>query len=191
MTVPAASDHERDVRAAIAAAAAGDTMMLRLLDRNPGIVRGGQDLPQPLPYAVRAGHIEAVRVLLDAGAPPDHIGGWGDTLVEAPRSRVRGGRAAGRRRPTAARSGHAVPDAHRPSDSSPRIGDRRRRTRARAPRRRFVAGEPPRPLRRHATAPRGPRPRATSAALLLDRGADIDAVHGAGLGARTIRPRRD
>ena len=40
----------------------------------------------PLGFAVREGHLEAVQVLLGAGANPDQMASGGDTLIEVART---------------------------------------------------------------------------------------------------------
>lgn len=178
------ADREGDIRAAIAAATSGDVLTLRrLLARDPSIVGGGHDSPQPLPFAVREGHIDAVRFLLGAGAPPDHIGGWGDTLIET--ARDRGFEDIGRLiedacqriarvKPSETHTDHPMHLAAEAGDikqvralldAGPSLvhrGDRSGGT----PLHRAVIGRAPNVV-----------------ALLLDRGADIHAVHGAGLGS--------
>ena len=53
------------------AADAGDTAALRrLLDKDPGLSRSEYWYQHPLHYAVRGGHLEAVKLLLDAGGDP-------------------------------------------------------------------------------------------------------------------------
>ena len=174
-----------DLRAAIDAAASGDVLTLgRLLEHDPSLVRGGHDMPQPLPYAVRYGHVDAVRLLLEAGATPDHIGGWGDTLVETARDRgfediarilEDAHQRISRVRPSETHIDHPI---HVAAES----GDLKR---VRA----FLDADPSlvhRSDRSGGTALHrsviGHAPRVV--ALLLDRGADIHAVHGAGLGSR-------
>ena len=54
------------------AADAGDTVALRrLLEKDPGLSRSEYWYQHPLHYAVRGGHLEAVKLLLDAGGDPE------------------------------------------------------------------------------------------------------------------------
>jgi hypothetical protein len=62
------SDPERDIRDAIAAATVGDVPGLRrLLERRPALARGNGSHRPLIDVAVREGHLEAVRILLDVG----------------------------------------------------------------------------------------------------------------------------
>src|SRR5262249_45767334 len=82
------ADRTRDCRDAITAASLGYVPTLRRSpDRAPSVVWGGPPVPPPLPFAVREGHLDAVRVLLDAGADRDGTGFWGETLIETARDR--------------------------------------------------------------------------------------------------------
>jgi hypothetical protein len=56
-----------DVWEAIRAAASGDAAALAgLLERDPNLYRAEYWYTQPIRFAVREGHVEAVRILLDA-----------------------------------------------------------------------------------------------------------------------------
>jgi ankyrin repeat protein len=137
----------------------------------------------PLRVAVRDGDLEAVRLLLDAGANPDEQGMDGETLIEIARDRgfdpvaelleeasARRGRIA----PSATHTDHPIHVAaesgdlrkvRRVLDADPNLinrGDRAGGT----PLHRAVAGRAPRVVE-----------------LLIERGADVHAVHGAGLGS--------
>src|SRR6266446_10740977 len=71
-----------DVWDAICAAATGDAEALRrLLARDPNLYRAEYWYTQPIHLAVREGHLEAVRVLLEAGADPAAVGLSGDSLI--------------------------------------------------------------------------------------------------------------
>src|SRR5262249_19504296 len=74
----------RDVWDTIVAARAGDAATLRtLLARDPNLAR----YDEPLRFAVREGHLDAVKVLLDAGADADAIAGENETLITVARDR--------------------------------------------------------------------------------------------------------
>src|SRR5216117_293368 len=77
-----------DVWDAICAAATGDAEALRrLLARDPNLYRAGYWYTEPIHFAVREGHLEAVRVLLEAGADPAAVGLSGESLITAARDR--------------------------------------------------------------------------------------------------------
>jgi ankyrin repeat protein len=80
------SDSGRDIWDTITAAAAGDTLTLqRLMERDPGLSRAEYFYTPVIHFAVREGHLEAVRILLDAGAAN---GEWnGDSLIQIARER--------------------------------------------------------------------------------------------------------
>ena len=62
-----------DVWQVLTAARAGDVATLRdALDRDPGLVSAGYWYMPPLHFAVREGHLEAVRLLVAAGADLSH-----------------------------------------------------------------------------------------------------------------------
>src|ERR1700674_2354412 len=74
MIKPLELENERgaDIWATICAADAGDTITLeRLLDDDPSLSRAEYWYQHPLHYAARGGHLEAVRLLLDAGGDPE------------------------------------------------------------------------------------------------------------------------
>jgi uncharacterized protein len=183
MTDQRDDDYARDVSAAVAAATTGDAAELRrLLARRPALVRGDAGHRALIELAVRDGHVEATRVLLDAGAEPDRFTGFGDTLIGMARDRghdaiVAMVDEACRRRacvaPSDTRADHPI---HRAAEA----GDRRRV-------RELLDGEP-------GLLERGDREGATPlhraiigraravVRLLLDRGADVHATHGGGVG---------
>jgi uncharacterized protein len=176
------SDRGHDVWATVTAAASGNVLELRrLLERDPTLSREYS----PLGFAVREGHLEAVRLLLDAGANPDELGLDGDTLIETARDRGFDAIAAllkdastrrGRVAPAETHADHPIHIAaesgdlrkvRRLLDADPSLVDRGDRAGG-TPLHRAVVGRAPRVV-----------------ALLIARGADVHAVHGAGLGSRS------
>jgi ankyrin repeat protein len=168
----------------LTAAATGDVRALRsLLARDAGLADEAYWYTPPLHLAVREGRLEAVRLLLDAGADPGGVGLSGEDLVTTARDRGHEEiarlleAAAERRRRTApdglAASDHAIHAAAAADDveavrglldAEPDLvhrGDRKGGT----------------PLHRAVDA----RARRTIE-LLLDRGADVHALHGRGPG---------
>jgi ankyrin repeat protein len=82
------SDEGRAIWATITAADAGDiTALRRLLDRDPQLSRAQYWYTQPMHFAVRSGHLDAVQMLLDAGADPEWNGYNEFSLIEMARDR--------------------------------------------------------------------------------------------------------
>ena len=169
-----------DVWDTICAASTGDGAALRLLlERDPNLYRAEYWYTQPIHFAVREGHLEAVQILLDAGADPAVVGFREDLVIMA---RDRGYEAVARLlEASRARRGSATPAAtdhaiHVAAALAISSGCARFLT----PRRNWFTAS---------TARGTPLHRAVAASaremigLLLDRGADINAVHGAGPGS--------
>lgn len=177
------SDRGRDIWDTVSAAAGGDVPALqRLLARDPEFARSEYS---PLRLAVREGHLEAVRVLLDAGADPGLIGFHGDTLIEIARDRGYDAIATllEKARDRQGRVAPAETHADHPIHAAAEAGDL---SRVRA-----LLDADAALVHRSDRAGGTPLHRAVVGrarkviALLLDRGADIHAVHGAGLGSRS------
>jgi ankyrin repeat protein len=82
------NDRGRDLWDTITAAAAGDTPTLqRLLARDPTLSQADYWYTQPIHFAVREGHIEAVKLLLEAGGDPEWNGYHNGSLIEMARDR--------------------------------------------------------------------------------------------------------
>ena len=83
------SGRGRDVWDTLVAAAAGDTLTLqRLMERDSSLSRAEYFYAPPIHFAVRDGHIEAVRILLAAGAAESESNGCDfDGLIEIARDR--------------------------------------------------------------------------------------------------------
>jgi hypothetical protein len=68
----------------ICPANSGDVAALRrLLERDPNLYRAENWYTQPIHFAVREGHVEAVQMLLDAGADPAAVGLREDLVIMA------------------------------------------------------------------------------------------------------------
>lgn len=77
-----------DVWAMLCAARYGDVPAIqKLLHKDSNLVRAEFWYTQPLHFAVREGHLEAIRVLLDAGADPTTIRYGGEELATVARDR--------------------------------------------------------------------------------------------------------
>src|SRR5215471_21750305 len=134
--------------------------------------------------AVRAGRIDDVRRLLDAGARPDHMNIYGDTLVDMARDRGHDGvvalleQACERARRVVVSPTHTDHPIHVAAES----GDLRRV--------RELLDADPTLVRRSDRAGGTPLHRAVIGGhldvvrLLLDGGSDVHAIHGEGLGTR-------
>lgn len=177
-------DIRPDLWETILAAATGDAEGLStLVARDPTLASEAYWYTPPLHFAVREGHLAAVRVLLDAGADPAGEGILGDDLFTTARDRghdeiARVLEAAAGRRARTAPAGAVAPDppihlaaaaddvdgVRRLLDAQPdlvHLGDRKGGT----PLHRAVAASARRAIE-----------------LLLDRGADVHALHGRGVG---------
>src|SRR5882724_4585492 len=175
------SDKGRDLWDTMTAASTGDTHALqRLLERDPSLGRAEYWYTQPIHFAARAGHVEAVQLLLDAGADPEWNGYHDGSLIEM--SRYRGHESAARLLEEACRRrGRVPPGDDHPIHQAAQADDVQRV-------RELLDAEPTlvnrgdrsggTPLHR---AVHGSARRAIS--LLLDRGADIHAIHSVARGA--------
>ncbi len=161
-----------DVWDAICACIAGDVAALqRVLERDPNVALYNQ----PIHFAAREGHLEAVRRLLDAGADPDaEFNGDAPSTVARDRgheqvARLLEGARSGRTRP--ADADHAIHIAVADGDLV---------------RVRELLDADPQLIHLSDRSGGTPLHRAVAAserdviALLLDRGADIHALHGNG-----------
>ena len=177
-----------DVWDTFCAAARGDVVALRaLLARDPNLCRAEYWYTQPIHFAVREGHVAAVQVLLEAGAEASFVGLSGEDLVTIARDRGHLAvarvleRACSLMGPSAASAtsdgaGEALAEAgiHTAAAAGDVAGVRS-----------CLDSEPGRIEWRDA-AGATPLHRAVASsaravvALLLDRGARVDAVHGRG-----------
>jgi uncharacterized protein len=196
-----------DVWEMLVAAESGDVPALRhLIERDAALVDAGYFYTPPIHYAVREGHLEATRFLLDAGADPERNGFYDGSLIEMARDRghtVIVSLLEDRR----TRAGLIVPldpRADHPVHLAAEAGDLKR-VRALLDAESALVNRGDRtggpPLHRAVLGRARPVVR-----LLLDRGADVNATHGAGVpttanhaqaidlaiwgGPRTVRPPR-
>ena len=142
------SEGGRDTWDTIVAASAGDVATLRrLLERDPRLARAGYWYAPAVHFAAREGHVEAVRLLLDAGADPERNGLNDRNLIEMARER---GHEQIAQMLEQERERRGESSRNRRSSDSSGSGARRGRSRQRPPRRRRHARESRKPARHHA-----------------------------------------
>jgi ankyrin repeat protein len=176
------SDKGRAIWDTITAAAAGDTPTLqRLLERDPSLSQAEYWYTQPIHFAVRAGHLEAVQFLLESGADPEWNGYHDGSLIEMARDR-RHERIAQLLEEACKRRGRVAPAGDHPIHEAAEADDIERV-------RKFLDDDSTL-LERGDGAGGTPLHRAVLGSarrvieLLLDHGANIHAVHSVARGGR-------
>ena len=175
-----------DIWDAMVAAASGDAAgLVGLLERDPNLYRAEYWYTQPIRFAVREGHVDAVRVLLGAGADPSWMGLNNEDLITL--ARDRGHEAVAllleSTRAERGRTAEAEVPADHPIHDAAAAGDM-------AGVNLFLDSDPGL-VRRVDRAGGTPLHRAVAGSardvvkLLLDRGADIHALHGPGPGSNS------
>ena len=175
------SENGRDIWATINAAESGDTEALRsLLQCDPGLSRAEYFYTHPIHFAVRSGHLEAVQLLLDFGADPEWNSFHHGSLIEM--ARDRGHETIARILEQARdRRGRVAPGPDNPIHQAARMDDVQRVHE--------LLGDDPSLLDRGDRFGGTPLHRAVMGsarrviALLLDRGANIHAIHSTSRGA--------
>ena len=82
------TDEGHDVWQTFIAASQGDVDALRhLIDKNPRLSRAEFWYTPAIHFAVREGHIDAVRLLLESGADPEKNGLYDGNLIQMARDR--------------------------------------------------------------------------------------------------------
>jgi ankyrin repeat protein len=175
------SESGREIWAAIMAAETGDTETLRgLLRRDPALSRAEYFYTHPIHFAVRSGHIETVQLLLDAGVDPEWNSFHHGSLIEM--ARDRGHEAIARILEQARdRRGRVAPHPDHPIHQAAKMGN--------VERVRELLDADPSLLDRGDKAGGTPLHCAVMLSarrvvtLLLDRGADIHAIHSTSRGS--------
>jgi ankyrin repeat protein len=178
------SESGRDIWDTLTAAAAGDTPTLRrLIDRDPNLGNSAYFYTPAIHFAVREGHLESVQILLQAGADPEWNGYHDGSLIEMARDRGHDAIAqlldeARRRR---ARVEQAEVRSDHPIHLAAEAGDIQRvRELLDADATLVGRGDASGGTPLHRAVMGSAR---SVIALLLDRGADIHAIHGVARGA--------
>jgi ankyrin repeat protein len=176
------SDTGRVIWDTMTAAAAGDTPALqRLLEDDPRSSRAQYFYTQPIHFAVREGHLDAVQILLEAGADPEWNGYHDGSLIEMARDRGHEG-VARLLEEARQRWGRVAPGIDHPIHQAAQEDD--------VVRVRALLDSEPTLVNRGDRAGGTPLHRAVlgsarrAIAVLLDRGAEIHAIHSVARGAR-------